>query len=249
VSRLRDQLSGGDGNKARIEMGRDEYAQLLAHLDGGADRTVIASFVRSLVEERASTRLARISGQLRSIGRRLGKTDVEIVSHVSPADLRLPAERWARFWTVFVHVLRNTMDHGIETPEERSALGKRGLGVVSLSLVASAGGVEVSIADDGRGIAWEKICARALAIGLPAETAADLEEALFTDSVSSKDVVSHVSGRGVGMGALRDAVRACGGSLSIGSAAGVGTTIRFQFPSSMLSSAPDGRSVAVMAAA
>ena len=235
--------------KARIELRREEYERLLAAVEGGGDRAVVASFVRGLSEERASTRLTRVAGQLRSIARRLGKSDVEIRTHVSPSDLRLPAERWAAFWTVFVHALRNTIDHGIETVDERIALRKPGPGVVSLSLAADDTGAEVSISDDGRGIAWEKIRARAAALGLPAETAADLEEALFTDAVSSKERASEISGRGVGMGALREAVRACGGTLSIRTAPGTGTTLRVRFPSDMLSSSRESASVAARTAA
>ncbi len=218
----------------QIELGRDDQERLLAELEGGVDRAALAEFVRSWTEERASARLDRVAGQLRGIARRLGKDDVEIRVQISPTGLRLPSERWAPIWAAFSHVLRNTIDHGVETTAERKAAGKRGVGVVSLSLLADERGVELSIADDGRGVAWDRIRARASALGLPVATDEELEDALFADAVSSKEAATEISGRGVGMGAVRQVVHAHGGSIALSTTAGRGTCFRFQFPRGML---------------
>lgn len=233
VSGLRDQLTASSRG-SRLEIAREEYEQALSQLEARGDTTEVASAMRRWVNERATTRLERVAGQLRSIAKRVGKPDVEIHANVSPADLRLPADRWAPFWTVIVHVLRNAVDHGIETSDERNRASKTGAGAISLSLVADEDGVALTIADDGRGIAWERIRARARELGLPATTAEELEEALFAESVSSRDVVTDISGRGVGMSAVRELVRACGGSIAIASAPGEGTSFRFLLPNSML---------------
>jgi HAMP domain-containing protein/two-component sensor histidine kinase len=218
----------------QVELGKDDHERLLADLESGVGRAALAAFVRSWTEERASARLDRVAGQLRGIARRLGKGDVAIEVHVSPAGLRLPGERWAPIWAAFSHVLRNTIDHGIETRDERIAANKPGAGTVSLSLAADERGVELAICDDGRGIAWDRIRARAGALGLPVATDLDLEDALFADAVSSKDVATEISGRGVGMGAVRQVVRDHGGSISLSTASGRGTSFRLRFPRRML---------------
>src|SRR5262249_25429425 len=97
------------------------------------------------------------------------------------------------------------------------------------------------VADDGRGIAWDKIRERAASLGLPHATSADLEEALYADKVSTHATATETSGRGVGMGAVRDAVRACGGTIAVETAPGRGTTLRFGFPAAMLETPSAGR--------
>ena len=196
----------------------------------------LAAFVRTWHFERASSRLARIVSQLTAIARRLGKGDVELATDVFPPDLRLPADRWAGVWTVFSHLLRNALDHGIETPTERLATGKCGSGRVAVTVRADDEGVVIAITDDGRGIAWEKIRTVAATRGLPANTTHDLEEALFADEVSSRDTMTETSGRGVGLGAVREAIRQSGGTIKISSELGRGTTFRLIFPHSMLTS-------------
>lgn len=233
VQSVRDEL-GGEALGEQIVLWRDDYRRLLSDLDRGVNFIELSAFVRSWQRERASLRLDRVADQLRSIAQRLGKGDVEIHTQVTPPDLRLPSDRWAPIWTVFAHVLRNTIDHGIETLEERRAAAKVGQGVVSLSLRANDHSVELSISDDGRGIAWDRIRARAISLGLPVRTDADLMEALFADSVSSKDAATEISGRGVGMGAMRAVVQGHGGSVVIESRQGKGTSCRLVFPLSML---------------
>ena len=103
---------------------------------------------------------------------------------------------------------------------------------MTILLSASRGGLEICVTDDGGGIAWSKIRERAAALGLPHETDADLEEALYADRVSSRASATETSGRGVGMGA----VRACGGALTLETAAGRGTTLRIRLPLAMLDS-------------
>jgi two-component system chemotaxis sensor kinase CheA len=143
---------------------------------------------------------------------------------------RISADLWAPLWASFVHAIRNALDHGLETPDERAALGK-GIGTLSLRAYFSGASFVVDLGDDGRGIAWDKVRAKALAAGLPASTHADLLAALLCDGVSTKDVADELSGRGVGMAALADACTAMKGTIAIESSNGVGTTWRFEFPS------------------
>jgi len=94
--------------------------------------------------------------------------------------------------------------------------------------------VVVTIRDDGRGIDWERIATVAQERGLAHESRADLEEALFTDGVTSRIDVTEISGRGVGLGAVRTLVRQMGGRLELESQTGQGTTFRFVMPQALL---------------
>jgi len=232
VLALRDQLKGGA--KVGIEVPFDDYDRLLRELDAHVDPRATAAFVRSWRHERATVRLDRLVRQLRATAKRMGKGELDIVTWVRPADLRLPQSRWAPIWAASSHLVRNTVDHGIESPPARRAAGKPPHAVISLSLAATRDGVELAISDDGGGVQWDAIRDRALALGLPADTGEDLEAALFSDAVSSRATVTETSGRGIGLAAVRDAVVGCGGSIVVESEPGAGTTFRLLLPAAML---------------
>ena len=127
-------------------------------------------------------------------------------------------------------MLSNAADHGIEPDEERRAAGKAVPANVSLSTSISNGELIVEVSDDGRGIDWERVRALAAARGLPHRTQADLEQALFSDGFSLKERVTEVSGRGVGLAALRNVVSALSGDCELTSRTGEGVSWRFRFP-------------------
>ncbi len=229
-------LGGGDGDGIDVDL--DEHHALVRALEQRLDHPALVSMVSVWRFERGNKLLARASEQLRSIAQRMGKGELQVRCEVTPPKLRLPQPLWSPFWTTFAHVLRNTIDHGIELPEERAARGKPAAAQVSLSIRAKEDEVEVFIADDGRGIDWERIRARAFGLGLPHATPADLEEALYADGVSSRSTATETSGRGIGMGAVREAVRALGGRIDVESVSGSGTTFRFVFPAAMLPHRP-----------
>jgi chemotaxis protein histidine kinase CheA len=235
VREVADELEAASGAE-RIEVSSEEHEAYIAQLESRRIDEDLIVPVRNWANEPASRRLQRVAEQGRSIARRLGKGETVVETRVTPKGLRLSPAHWAPFWAIFSHVLRNTFDHGVEPAAERAAANKPPHGKVEISLTASRGGVELCIADDGRGIGWERIAERAEKLGLPHATASELEEALYADKVSTLAKASETSGRGVGMGAVRDAVRACGGSVSIETSAGRGTAFRFRFPPAMLGS-------------
>jgi two-component system chemotaxis sensor kinase CheA len=147
--------------------------------------------------------------------------------------VRLDHDRWAPFWGAFVHVVRNAVDHGLEDPETRAAIGKAipRIGLRTYEIVEGAAGqLILEISDDGRGIRWEAVAAKAAKVGLPHATRDDLAAALFAEGLSTRDAVTETSGRGVGLGAVREACAALGGRIEVESTSGVGTTFRFRFP-------------------
>jgi two-component system chemotaxis sensor kinase CheA len=126
--------------------------------------------------------------------------------------------------------LRNALDHGIEMPDARVLAGKPRGGLIKLGAHATAQRLTIEVTDDGRGIDWSRVREKAKERGLSHATERDLVNALFCDGLSTADAVSDVSGRGVGMSAVRDAALALGGTVDVSSRLGVGSTISFQFP-------------------
>jgi two-component system, chemotaxis family, sensor kinase CheA len=134
------------------------------------------------------------------------------------------------------HLLRNAIDHGIEPPEVRGAAGKPAEGRLSLHAFHEGGQVNIEVSDDGAGLDIARIKRRALEGGLVTEAkvarmtdheAADL---VFTPGFSTSDSLTHVSGRGVGMDVVRTNIERIGGTVSIDSTPGSGTTVRIRIP-------------------
>jgi two-component system chemotaxis sensor kinase CheA len=135
-----------------------------------------------------------------------------------------------------VHVVRNALDHGLETPEERAAAGKNAEGALNLRAWHEGGLVNIEVTDDGRGIDPERVLAKARAKGLlPADRLAamserELTELIFLPGFSTREVVTGVSGRGVGMDVVKSNVEAIGGVVELNSRKGHGTTLRLKIP-------------------
>lgn len=254
---LESQLDGGDDRltpesrqglaslwaiivQVRSEFARDgtimlepeEYRAFAEEVRAHAPHDALAGRLRSWQLEPASKRLALVGEQIEQLAERLGKPDVEV--RLEPTTLRLPAGKWSSFWAAFAHVLRNAVDHGLETAEERSDAGKPSPATISLSLVSQSREVVVSIADDGRGIDWRALAERARSLGMPHTTHADLEAALFAQGISSRSDVTATSGRGIGLSAVRQVVHDMGGRITVQSERGVGTAFRFHLPDTML---------------
>jgi two-component system chemotaxis sensor kinase CheA len=134
------------------------------------------------------------------------------------------------------HLVRNSADHGIETPDERVAAGKPAMGTIVLKAYHEAGQVIIEIVDDGRGLNTEKIVEKALGRGLitpdQAKSMSDKEKAnlIFLPGLSTAEQVTDVSGRGVGMDVVKSNLDQLGGQVDIETARGKGTTIRIKLP-------------------
>lgn len=212
------------------EVTHEELDQLLSLVTRGASHAEIGARLTRWKHERVAVRLRRAAEQARGLAKKLGKGEI-VVDVRAPKDVRLPEEPWAPFWATFVHLLRNAVDHGLETPEERTQAGKPAEGHITLTAALDAREFVIEVSDDGRGIDWSRIRQKASQRGLPHATEHDLVEALFTDGVTTKDQVTNVSGRGVGLSAIREAARALSGTVAVTSRAGAGATFSFRFPS------------------
>jgi two-component system chemotaxis sensor kinase CheA len=219
----------GTDTEPLIEITQEELRELEAATLARAPHTKLASLLGRLKYERGIVRLRRVAEQAKSVAQRLGKGDLDVQIEAK-GDVRFPAEHWAPFWSSFVHVVRNAVDHGIETPEARLAAGKLGRPRLKLVAKPDAKALTIEISDDGRGIDWARVREKAKERGLPSASETDLVDALFCDGLSTTEHVTDVSGRGIGMSAVRHAASALEGVVTVTSARGVGTTVSFRFP-------------------
>ena len=134
------------------------------------------------------------------------------------------------------HIVRNSCDHGIETPQQRSAKGKQARGKLTMRAYHEGGQVNIEIADDGAGIDPQKLKQKALQKGLvPVDQAERMSERemhnlIFLPGLSTAEKVTNVSGRGVGMDVVKTNIEKIGGSIDLQSAVGQGTTIKIKIP-------------------
>ncbi|NML59719.1 chemotaxis protein CheA [Massilia sp. RP-1-19] len=131
------------------------------------------------------------------------------------------------------HLVRNSIDHGIEMPEVRRAAGKTDTGRLFLSAAHQGGNIMIEVADDGGGLNRERILAKAAENGIAvsdAMTDSEVWQLIFAPGFSTAEAVTDVSGRGVGMDVVKRNIAAMGGSVDIRSARGFGTTISISLP-------------------
>jgi two-component system, chemotaxis family, sensor kinase CheA len=222
----------GERRDHRVEVDDQEFEDVLRSLVRGAARGELAQKIAAWKLERTQMRLDRVAEQARGIARRLGKGDIQV--EIAHSDLRLDPAKWSSFWSSFVHVVRNAVDHGLEEPHERDSKTP----TITLRTMVTDDEFIVEIADNGRGIDWQGVAARAKLKGLPADTQQDLIEALFRDGISTRCEAGLFSGRGMGMGAVRTECLNRGGHVDVDATAGAGTLVRFSFPKSEMAEDP-----------
>ena len=177
------------------------------------------------------TTFGRFKRLIRDLSQELGK---EIEMTTEGEDTELDKTVIERLNDPLVHLIRNCIDHGIETPEERECLGKPRVGTIHLSAVHSGAYVVIRIKDDGKGLDREAILAKAIEKGLisPNSEVTDKEvfSFVFAAGFSTAKEVTNVSGRGVGMDVVKRAIDALRGSVDMASEKGKGTTVTIKLP-------------------
>lgn len=133
-----------------------------------------------------------------------------------------------------MHMLRNSIDHGVETPDERKSLGKSPKGHVTLKTYPDAGTIVIEISDDGRGLPKDKILAKAISNGLVDEnnnlSDKEIYNLIFAAGLSTAEKVSDISGRGVGMDVVKSNIEALRGTVEIDSKPGEGSLFTIRLP-------------------
>jgi len=173
----------------------------------------------------------RVPRLVRDLSRKAGKqVELELAGEETELDRTIVEE----LGDPLVHMVRNTLDHGIEPPQERLAAGKPAAGKLTLRARHQAAHILIEVADDGRGINRQKVLAKAIEKGLVREDAhlSDTEvfNLIFEPGFSTADRVTEVSGRGVGMDVVRRQIQKLRGRVEIQSEPGRGTTLLLKLP-------------------
>ena len=170
---------------------------------------------------------------VRDLSNELGK---KIDLEMQGADTELDRQVLDLIKDPLTHMVRNSADHGLETAEERRAVGKPEHGLIRLSAYHEGGYIIIRIADDGRGLDSERIKAKAIAQGLVSEVDAEklpenqIHKFIFAPGFSTAAKVTNVSGRGVGMDVVRNNIDQIGGTIDVKSVAGAGLSFTIKIP-------------------
>jgi len=169
---------------------------------------------------------------VRDMSKKLGK---EVQLRLSGEETEVDKNIIEHMSDPLMHLIRNSIDHGIEAPEDRQAAGKPKTGVVTIEAGNAGSDVLISVSDDGRGLNKNKILGRARENGLLYKQEAEMSEReiynlIFLPGFSTKDNISEFSGRGVGMDVVTKNIEAIGGSVSVDSIEGAGSTVTLKIP-------------------
>ena len=220
------------------------YQQLLAGL-ADLDRNTrdLQESVMSIRMIPMSTVFSRFPRMLRDLAGKLGKkVDFITLGEATELDKGLVE----KITDPLTHLVRNSVDHGIEMPEERLAAGKSENGTLTLAASHQGGSIVIEVRDDGKGMSREKILSKARERGMDVSDSMPDSEVwmlIFAPGFSTADVVTDVSGRGVGMDVVKRNISSLGGTVEIDSVAGQGMKVSVRLPLTL--AIMDGMSVGV----
>ncbi|KAF1047651.1 chemotaxis protein CheA [Xylophilus sp.] len=231
-------------------------AQTSQGLDAAANQQLLAGLAdldrntRDLQESVMSIRMipmsvvfSRFPRMLRDLAGKLGKK-VELVTHGEATELDKGLVE--KITDPLTHLVRNSCDHGIELPADRLAAGKPEHGTITLSAAHQGGSIVIEVRDDGRGMSRDRILGKARERGLDVSdqmSDADVWQLIFAPGFSTAEVVTDVSGRGVGMDVVKKNITALGGTVEIDSSEGYGMKVSVRLPLTL--AIMDGMSVGV----
>lgn len=219
---LQHAINGGD--KAAISRRLFDVSSLTEQLQ----RAALASRMVSLQDT-----FHKLNRAARDVVRKLSK-DVQIT--FNGGDTELDKNVIELLSPPLMHIVRNSVDHGIEMPDERTALGKDRAGSLEVSAALEGNEVSITITDDGRGFDREKILKKALASKFVTEeqaaafTPEEINRLIFLPGFSTNEDVTEFSGRGVGMDVVNENIKKLGGSVTVYSEQGIGTQVALKIP-------------------
>lgn len=230
--------------------------QRAAALDGSAHRNLVTALTdlerntRSLQEAVMSIRMLPVSmvfnrfpRMVRDLAAKLGK---KVELQMQGENTEVDKGMIEKIVDPLTHLVRNSMDHGVEMPDKRMGLGKPAHGTIKLSAYHQGGSIVIEVADDGGGLNRPRILEKARERGMAVSDAMpdnDVWMLIFEAGFSTADAVTDVSGRGVGMDVVKRNITGLGGSIEIESQAGRGSIVRVRLPLTL--AIMDGMSVSV----
>ena len=225
-------------------LARNELARRLREsptdvpVDGAFER--LSSIIAEMRDAITRTRMQRIENlfvalprMVRDLSAELGK---QVLVDIEGGDVELDREMIEMIRDPLTHIIRNAVDHGIETPAERLKTGKREIGILAVSARQSGNQILIDIQDDGRGIDGKKLVEKAVASGVVEKAAAaalsprEQLALIFEAGLSTAKEVTSISGRGVGMDVVRSNVERIGGIVEVDSTLGHGTRMTLRVP-------------------
>ncbi|MEX0669366.1 MAG: hybrid sensor histidine kinase/response regulator [Pirellulales bacterium] len=231
LTTIRERADAGLATLTRHVEDFESFARRNEDLSNRLHHEVIVSRMRPLADGiRGFPRLVR------DVARTLGK---QVRFEVRGEQTGVDRDILDKLEAPLSHLIRNSLDHGIELPAIREAAGKPGTGTIRLEARHRAGMLQIAITDDGRGIDVEQLRVKAVARGLVARQVADqlteleLLEFLFLPGFSTKDHVTEISGRGVGLDVVQSMVKSVGGSVRVATQLGRQTVFTLQLPITM----------------
>lgn len=220
---------------SRVAFDGADPARLLAAWRGQLERlsddvAELQAWAVSLANGRFGEAIETFPQFVRFLGRRLGK---EVVFETNGLDLLVDRQIIDQLREPLRHLLVNAVDHGIEAPADRTAAGKPAIGRVALDARTVDDRLVIAVSDDGAGIDWEAVRAAAAERGLPTEPA-DLHAHLFRPGFTTRPAPTEFGGTGEGLFLLASTVDRMGGSASVESVTGQGTTVQIDLPRSLI---------------
>jgi two-component system, chemotaxis family, sensor kinase CheA len=219
--------------ETEVRISQSEWNEVLALSAQYNVNSELRRKIEVLGLEPAEVSLQRVLNVGQAVCKKLGVNNVNFCLKAKGIRFSKLSEQGEIFMETLSHIVRNAVDHGCETQNERTLNGKSEFATVSLSCELSETNLTLVFEDDGRGIDFGKLKAKAVKNGIISadETSLHvLQNLVFENGLSSRDAVNSISGRGVGMGAVRQVVLELGGSISAESEAGKGTKIKVAVP-------------------
>lgn len=217
-------------------------ATLLAQRQGNGAMQEATALISRLVEEirdgalrlrmvQIGETFSRFQRVVRDVSKELGK-DIELV--ITGAETELDKSVVEKIGDPLTHLVRNSMDHGIESSERRQAAGKQAKGKLMLNAYHDSGSIVIEVGDDGGGLNRDRILQKAVERGIvgsnPNLSDHEIYNLIFEAGFSTADQVSNLSGRGVGMDVVRRNIESLRGTVELDSVPGEGTTVRIRLP-------------------
>ncbi|MCB1157335.1 MAG: chemotaxis protein CheA [Leptospiraceae bacterium] len=217
-----------------------QRAAIINDSEGSVILSRMSQLITQLHEKIMRTRLQELNTVYQRITRIVRDTaknlDKKVSLDLDGGEVELDKTMIDTILDALVHILRNSIDHGIESPEERLQKGKKETGIIAISASLQSGNVRLEIEDDGRGLNLAKIKESSVKKGLISREEADkltkeeIEELIFMPGISTKSKVTETSGRGVGMDVVRSSFKNIGGTVHLKSEEGKGVKITAVIP-------------------